>query len=29
MLEFLGTAIFTLIVWSPVIIGIALIRSMG
>ena len=29
MLNFIGTAIFSLIVWSPVIIGIALIRSMN
>ena len=29
MLDILGTAVFALIVWSPVIIGIALIRSMN
>ena len=29
MLDILGTAVFSLIVWSPVIIGIALIRSMN
>lgn len=28
MLNFIGTAIFSLIVWSPVIIGVAMIRSM-
>jgi hypothetical protein len=29
MLDILGTAVFSLIVWSPTIIGIALIRSMN
>ena len=29
MLDILGTAIFALIVWSPTIIGIVLIRSMN
>jgi len=29
MLDILGTAVFTLIVWSPTIIGLALIRSMN
>ena len=29
MMDILGTTIFSLIVWSPVIIGIALIRSMN
>lgn len=28
MLDILGTAVFTLIAWSPTIIGISLIRSM-
>lgn len=29
MLDILGTAVFALIVWSPTIIGLALIRSMN
>ena len=29
MLDILGTAVFSLIVWSPTIIGLALIRSMN
>ena len=29
MLDTLGTALFVLITWSPVIIGVALIRSMN
>lgn len=29
MMDILGTAIFSLIIWSPTIIGIALIRSMN
>jgi len=29
MLDILGTAVFTLIIWSPTIIGLALIRSMN
>lgn len=29
MLDILGTAVFSLIVWTPTIIGIALIRSMN
>lgn len=29
MMDILGTAIFILITWSPVFIGIALIRSMN
>ena len=28
MLDILGTALFVLITWSPVIIGITLIRNM-
>ena len=29
MLDTLGTALFVLITWSPVIIGVVLIRSMN
>lgn len=29
MMEAIGTSLFVLITWSPVIIGIALIRSMN